>query len=297
MRKVIITLALMLMACTVQSTTLQGMIDKFRIRIAETDTTESVLSDSSVKVLINLALQKIVPMAGYVEKSTKFAFSRDSTYYALPSTFRGAKNVMLLSAGKWYAVAPDVPQAQESPVSKYTIAWINPDSAELRISLGEVIQTYTDMIYNEDSAFYTLPVDYMKYGYVTYWSSEYYRWYAVYDNVGFQKDTTVKNGYVFQKHPDTALYFYKDELAVDEDTIRLSYVRTMTVGDTIEVQYIGDATLLVALSDVLDVPGNLEPFVIDEAIIYYHDRLRDEEKVKNKWQILRTDMGLLKPGQ
>ena len=202
---------------------------------------------------------------------------------------------MLLSDGKWYAVLPDVAQAQESPVSKYTVAWINSDSAELRVTLGEVLPTYVDFIYNEDSAFYTMPTDYMKYVYATLYDNKFFKWFGIIENIGFQKDSILKEGYVFERHPDTALYFYKDNYAHEDDTIRVVYIRTMTTGDTLEVQFFGMATALVALSDSLEVPLNLEPFIIDEAIIYYHDALRDHPTAKSKWEILRTDMGLLKP--
>jgi len=295
MKKILLIFILILSACTIQATTLQELIDKFRIRTAETDTTESVISNLSLTVMLNLSLQKIVPMAGYIERTQKYAFSRDSSYYVLPSNFKRAKNLMLLSDSKWYAILPNVTQTEKSPVSKYSIAWINPDSAELRITLGEVVSTHTDLVYNEDSAYYTLPPDYMKYVYATHFSNSTYRWHAIYENIGFQKDTTVKNGYVFEKTPDTALYYYKDNYALEGDTIRIVYIRTMKAGDTIEVEYYAESTPLVDLTDTLDVPLNLEPYIIEEAIIYYHEALKNYVTAKSDWEKLRMDMGILKP--
>jgi hypothetical protein len=291
----LLILIIILMACTVQSaSTLQELTDKFRVLIQEMDTLESVCTDSAVKVWYNLSQDKIVPMGGYIEKATNYIYYDDSEY-VMPSTFKRVKDVWLKSDGDWYPMYPNIPETKESKVSKYGVSWVSPDTAKMRVIPGEVVATYIDFVFSEDSTFYIMPSNYKSYLYATYWVTATSRWWPIFENVGFNKDTTAKNGFVFEKHPDTNLYLFKGTLAVDEDTIRIAYMRSIDSGDTIEVQYYGTAIPLDSAGATSEVPSNLEGFLLQEMYYYYLRSLKEYNAGNSEWEKLRIDMGLLKP--
>ena len=109
MKKILIFLLILLilpfcLAEKSQGQTMQTMLDMFRVRIGERDSTTSVIPDTSIKALLNMAMDKQVRASGYLPKVHNVIYNPDSSSYELDTTFKHETGVIVRTSGMWEPV-------------------------------------------------------------------------------------------------------------------------------------------------------------------------------------------------
>ena len=297
MKNIFITLMLLAILTPIsQASTLQEIIDKFRARVNEIDTSQSSAEDTTVKIWANMAYHKTSKLGGFIEKRQDYYFGRDTAQYVLPSDFRNIKGIMYNSQYKaeWQTIFNNPLMAQpDTNVMQYAISRVDKDTAEIHLRFGVVGNSETDILYNEDSLKYLLPDDYLKMIQAVV-ISEGGMFQESVLNPFFFADTNVNSYFDYKRDDDSSWLYFKGGSVADDDTIRVFYQRTAIDGDSIRVLYYGSATDMVAVSDTTDITEDMEVFIIDEMIAYYELYLDDFQAYLNLIQMNRQDMGIEK---
>ena len=280
----------------VESSTATELITKFRAITNEIDTSNSSFTDSTALIWLNFSMQKTVKLGGYVERRNDYVFDRDSSYYALPSTFRNIKGLMLKSQyhAEWQTIFNNPLMATpDTSVMQYTISRVDKDSAEIHLRFGSVGTAYIDIIFIDDSLVYPLPDEFEKMIRIVLISENFYT--MPFPNSYFLVDTNVNSYFDFKNENDTSWLYYKPgtggSTTDEDDTIRVFYERTAIDGDSIRVLYYAGVTDLVSSgSGETELTEDMETFIIDEMIAYYEFYLDDPQAYLNLIQLNRSDM-------
>jgi hypothetical protein len=160
------------------------------------------------------------------------------------------------------------------------ITWFN--LAQQKIStLSGFLKYKTDIVYGADTA-YPLPADFIsKRGDVLGYSLSYERWTVLFENYQFKLDTNVFQYYIEWHHPDSAFIYFKNPVGSNE----------IEIDDTVRIYYDARTTDLSSLTDTINIPGQLEPFIIEEMLAYYEQAMKNYQALQLIWQMARTDMG------
>ncbi len=280
------------------SSTLGELLDKFDARTAEIDSGTAFYTDSMAKVWINMAVSNIVTLGGYLDRYVDFKFYNDSSFYPLPENFKAVKSVMLkvtrdTTGGRefshWIQIPPQAPEG--SQMMTYTISRSSPDSAEVNLIRGELVQDHLDILFSHDSAYYGLPENCWRVIGIMVRSNE--EWIGAALNELFITDTFTYSYFHYRSHQGSQLYF-KSSLLYDDDTIRVFYTRMAEDGDTLRVSYSARAETMAGLNDSCDAPEDLDGLIIEEALSFYEQAKRRHDLKSALWQQIRIDMGVLK---
>lgn len=270
--------------------TLADILAKFNSALAELDSAEAYLPDTSKKIFINMAQQKICNVSGVYQKYTQIAFSRTASRYALPVDFNSIKGLMLKSKGQWYTIFDDpLFRLSDSSRMRYSISWKNKDSAEINLAFGDLVEDQTDIIYSLTARQYSLPNDFRRPLGAMLWTQE--QWITIEPNLYFMVDKATPTYFTTIDDSISGYLYFKSTGAIDGDTIRLFYFRTATTGDSVRVLYYGRAPLLSADTSTSVVPENLIPYVVDEAVNYYLRALRAFNQSGAVFEQSRIDLG------
>ncbi len=309
MRKFIYTATLLflivLINLPVQSSTLAELLAKFDARSGEIDTSEASYSQAVATIWINLAAHRVMKIGGYLERRQDYVFDRDSSRYVLPSDFKVMKGIMLKSqfSAQWQSVYNNpLFTTLDSNLMQYTLSWVDEDSAEIHLKFGITGTSQYDIEYSSDSTIYAMPSDFERIVEVLVLSEGI--WERALLNPYFVIDTTANSYFNIKQSNDTNYFYVKPGPMVDEDTIRIVYYRTILDGDSLRTLYFAGVADLVALTDTLPIALEMDGFIIDEALSYYEQFLKDIQAAQAIKQDNRSDMGIekgvregIQPGQ
>lgn len=170
---------------------------------------------------------------------------------------------------------------EDTATSLYTDStaaiWLNLGQHKA-VKVGQYIPKHYDLFHNMDSADYALPSDFKAIqGLLVKKNTE---WVRSFPNPFFILDTNVYQYFVGWKDQDSARLYLKGDNLLNDDTVRVFYLARAVDMDT------GGA--------VCTVPGDLIPYVIDEAVQYYERYKRRFDVAGQVYQQSRTDMGIIK---
>jgi hypothetical protein len=149
------------------------------------------------------------------------------------------------------------------------------------VKLGGYIEKKIDIIPDDDSSAYNLPVGFKSPVGAMVRSSGV--WYICKPDPFFKSDSAGPRYFVAGVGSDSFLVYYKRNTTYLNDTLRLIYKSDVADLDT--------------TTDTSEVPGDLEGLVIDEAYSYYLQAKQNYQMRFQVWQIIRTDMGVISQKQ
>lgn len=283
----------LLIAVYADATTRTDLINKIRHRTAELTDSTSYYSDSTASIWLNMAQATIVRLGGYIPKTTEITYASDSNIYDLPLDFVEAKSVEILSNGSWFP-ANLVPFFVDTPLIQVKVSWKNEDTARVLINREGIEEDYVDILYNQDSISYRLPVGFNRVETILLRKNG--AWNPVFPNPGFFKDTSTYTYTIHWQNTDSAYIYIMGRDLWDNDTVRVFYKRTLQSGDKIWIDYIGTASTMDSGTAVCEVPDNkgLQEFIISETISYYLESQKRYEEAALIQRKIRLDMGIIK---
>jgi hypothetical protein len=124
----ILVFLLLIPVVVLPQTTAQDLIDGFRIRTGQTDTTRSYYTDAHVLYFLDQAQQKMSRLTGYIRRSHSIIYQDDSLCYTLPSQFKMIRDqqgdgVMVYNGGMWHTVLRNQNFAEDSRKFQYSVGW------------------------------------------------------------------------------------------------------------------------------------------------------------------------------
>ena len=277
-----------LLSMSLQSATLSDLKNELRFTIAERDSTRSYFDDSTATIWLNLAMERIVGLGGFIPKYHDTAYVNDSNTYALPADFRAITNCYIKSSKEWRELPTGLPDT--SNLFQYRISWKNQDSAELLLLTGGFEPAVQEIIFSTGTYEYALDSTFERIiGAIIKTSGD---WQPILANPNFAKDTNVATYDIQYDSAKFAVLYVKYSDIFEGDTIKIFYQRMIKPGDTIRVDYLGIAASMDSNAATCEVPENLQNFIVEEAFaLYYFAQKRFQEGNLIRAGI-RRDMGI-----
>ncbi len=241
-----------------------------------------------------------------------------SGYYTLDDDIDVIKSILVFIDDKWYDITDDKEHL------RYTLTRFDFATAKrsrIYVEITGVSPSKTNILYSEDSLSYHLPANFEEVQTVRTLSNG--EWGPVIQNTVFLIDTNVTQYDISWNHPDTAILTLKTEDLMDGDTIvvsylagpvtgdsivfsyyvrkdnlqvsapiSISYLAGPVTGDSLRISYYAQPTLMASGTDstcVLD--DDLEGFVLEEAMRYQSEAIRNYQGGLQIWQQIRQDLG------
>lgn len=266
------------------------LLEQLRESVGEPDTSSSGFSDSTGLDWLNKAMQRIANLSQSHHREDSFQYSTTQNVFEIPAT-RGVRAIFVKVGNRWYDITGD-PQALSFSVTR-----VDTLTSRVYVQIGGFVPRLTKITYSEDSTSYGLPADF---GRLTEIMARVPGdWKPVVENPGFRLDTRETTDayatyYIAWKHADTAvLYIKSEDLVKVDDTLFVNYLAGPVSGDSIRISYYAQPTLMATDADstcVLD--DDLEGLVIEEAMGYYYNSIRDYTGGTQTWQQVRQDLGV-----
>lgn len=125
---------------------------RFRAIINEIDSSQSILTDSTLTLMFDMAQQHSAKVAGYVPDDVDITYHPDSGSYNLPANFKSVRGVMVKAAGspvKWYNVLENPLMTSDTAWFNYFVAYKHPDTARIYLRgqeffLGQTVRVFYD---------------------------------------------------------------------------------------------------------------------------------------------------------
>lgn len=117
--------------------TLEGLINDFRIRAGEKDSSKSIASDADIRLFLDHAQARIAKVGGYLPKRVNIAYVEGTLIYTLPSTYKyldDKNGVLLRSADDWIPMLFNPGFLKDTTAPNYTVAFVGGDTAKLYLS-------------------------------------------------------------------------------------------------------------------------------------------------------------------
>ena len=128
--RVLIIFFLLLMVSPIRSATLSDLIADLRQKTGEPDTSQSIYSDSTAKGWINAAQDKVVTLAGFIEKQFDAIYSVADTFgVVLPSDFKRAEGATVWVGYQWEPMKRDPYFISEASGFLFDVRWQDKDTA------------------------------------------------------------------------------------------------------------------------------------------------------------------------
>lgn len=147
MKRLITVLLVIGVAVPAYGQTQQTLLDMFRIRIGERDSTTSVIPDTSIKALINMAQDKQVKAMGYLPKVENILYHPDSNSYALDGSYKYETGVIVRTSDMWEAVVKNPGFLSETDRFSYDIRFHSSEQARLYIQGRDLYEDDTVRIF------------------------------------------------------------------------------------------------------------------------------------------------------
>lgn len=268
---------------------------------------DSINIQFSVRWLTAAVPELIIKPGNVCATFTDISYHSDSVAYSIPADFNSVSAVTVRQRAEWNPVVNNLGFVIDTNLFQYFIAWDDVDTA--RFYFHDMYKPrHISIIYNSDSIKYTLPVNFRILRGVAFYSSFNEGWSQALENPYFSKDTTATTYFIDYPNPDTAWMYFESQEVTDGDTIRVWYDGlSMANNDTIRIFYnrmivSGDSVKVVYFA----TPGSLDddsttfridydPFIIEEAMLYYEQAKQNFQASQAIWQQIRIDLGLLRP--
>lgn len=158
--------------------------------------------------------------------------------------------------------------------------WINLAQEKIVTLGGYIPLSYDIELSVPDSLDYGLPSTYKRLRPAGAMYKKNNQWLGMFENPGFKKDTITASFFVEWDTQDSARIYVKGSYLENEDSVR--------------VFYLGRATWMDSTAAVCEVPGDLFPLMIEQALMYYEISNKRIDIESAIYQQTRTDMGIYK---
>lgn len=147
MTRLVLMLLVLAFAGNVYGQTQQTLIDMFRHRIGERDSTTSVVPDTSIKAFINMAQDKQVKSMGYLPKVTNILYHPDSNSYALDGSFKYETGVIVRTADMWEPVLKNPNFVSDADRFQYDIKFHSSEAARIYLQGRDLYEDDTVRVF------------------------------------------------------------------------------------------------------------------------------------------------------
>lgn len=136
-------------APSISGETLGGLKTLLRYRLDEVDATKSFFTDSGLTHWLNMSQESVVRLGGFIPKTAKFGLDTNRSF-AMPAGFRGINKVFGINSDYKdpYPILRDPGFLNDVIAMRYSLIWINQDSANLILKMGAT-ENPDDTIYVE----------------------------------------------------------------------------------------------------------------------------------------------------
>lgn len=263
------------------------LLEQFRARTGEPDENSSFYPDSVAYDWLNKAIQRVARLSFSYHTEDSFAYTSTVNVFEIPTT-RGVRAIFAKVGNRWYDITGD-PEALSFSVTR-----VDSLISRVYVQVGGFVPRLTKITYSEDSTSYRLPIDFGRLTLITVRVPG--DWKPVVENPGFRLDTretteayaTYDIGWA---HVDTAhLYLKSTDLVDGEDTLFVSYLAGPVTGDSLRISYYAQPPLMTATDSTCVLDDDLEGFVLEEAMNYYYEAIRDYQGSAQMRQNVRQDL-------
>ena len=292
MKKLLIILLACCLAGSVSADSLGGLVIKLRDRVGEPDAASSFFSDATARSWLNLATERAYWLTASGHRDTGLSYHPDTNMFEIPAT-REVRSVHAKVGTRWYDITGD-PQALDMSVVRSDSALTSGGTAQwsrVYLQIGGFVPRVVDVAWHEDSVSYKLPSDFRKMDGMMVRSNGKWGDLTVMLNPLFLEDNDVVSYFVGQTHIDTASLYVRTKDLVEDDTMRVFYLAGPVAGDSVRISYFSQFTPMSADSVECLIDDDMEGFVIEEAVRYYFDAIRNWNGSQIMQQDVRQDIG------
>lgn len=263
------------------------LLEQFRDRTGEPDSSSSFYSDSTALDWLNKAIQRVARLSFSYHTEDSFAYTSDVNVFEIPTT-RGVRAIFAKIKSRWYDITGD-PEALSFSVTR-----VDSLISRVYVQVGGFVPRRTLIAYSKDSTSYRLPADFGRLTEIT--ARVPGDWKPVVGNPGFKLDTremteAYATYHLAWAHVDTAFLYVKSTDLVDgEDTLFVEYLAGPVTGDSIIISYYAQPPLMTSTDSTCVLDDDLEGFVLEEAMNYYYEAIRDYQGAAQMRQNVRQDL-------
>ena len=258
------------------------LLEQFRDRTGEPDSSSSFYTDSTALDWLNKAIQRVAYLSFSYHTEDSFAYTSASNVFEIPTT-RGVRAIFAKVGTRWYDITGD-PEALSFSVTR-----VDSLISRVYVQVGGFVSRRKNISFSENSASYLLPTDFGRVQGVMIRSSGI--WKPAIENPMFMVDTNVTQYWIAWGHVDSAFMYLRTDDLYDGDTVSVFYLAGPVTGDSLRISYYAQPPLMDGTDSTCVLDDDLEGFVLEEAMNYYYEAIRDYQGAAQMRQNVRQDLG------